>query len=39
MVDEAKRIRSEKLKEYQYREEHARPVDVKGVERSSKNNV
>ena len=35
----ARRIRSEKLREHQYREEYARSLEGKGVELNEKNNV
>ena len=39
VVAGARRIRSERLREHQYREGHARSLEVKGVESVEDNNV
>ena len=39
VVDRARRIRSEKLREHQYREEYARSLEEKRVELDGENNV
>ena len=39
VVDRARRIRSEKLREHQYREEYARSLERKRVERDGDDNV
>ena len=39
VVDEARRIRNEKLREHQYREGYARSLEGKGVEWDRENNV
>ena len=38
-MDKAKRIRSEKLREYQYKEGYARSLEEKKVEWNGENNV
>ena len=39
VVDRARRIRSEKLREHQYREEYARSLEGKRVEWDGENNI
>ena len=39
IVNRVRRIRSEKLREYQFREEYARPLEGKRVEWDGENNI